>query len=148
MMRHLAAVGETYAQTALDDTAWSLWPMNPSQAGTSGSPIPPSSARFPGSAGGLQTRATTRAANDNLASILAMAETVREVLPHIPDEIIIQVCRAFIFPYIFASLLLIGCRDDLNCLVEVRFVFFILLHHLFSLALCISGSIFSENICY
>ena len=35
MMRHLAAVGETYAQTALEDAAWNLWPVNPSQASTS-----------------------------------------------------------------------------------------------------------------
>ncbi|XP_013654944.2 E3 ubiquitin protein ligase RIN2-like [Brassica napus] len=32
MMRHLASVGESYAQNALDDAAWSLWPMSPSQA--------------------------------------------------------------------------------------------------------------------
>uniref|UniRef100_A0A5B6YUK8 RING-type E3 ubiquitin transferase n=1 Tax=Davidia involucrata TaxID=16924 RepID=A0A5B6YUK8_DAVIN len=87
MMRHLAAVGETYAQTALEDTAWNLWPINPSQAGTSTSPTPPA---FPGSAGGLHMRTTSRAANDNIANILAMAETVREVLPHIPDELIFQ----------------------------------------------------------
>ncbi|CAI9092045.1 OLC1v1027188C1 [Oldenlandia corymbosa var. corymbosa] len=90
MMRHLAAVGETYAQTALEDSNWSLWPMNPSQAGTSRSAVPSSSARFPGTAGGVQMRTATRAVNENLANILAMAETVREVLPHVPDEIIIQ----------------------------------------------------------
>lgn len=97
MMRQLAAVGETYAQTALEDTSWSLWPMNPSsQASTSTSPVvAPAAAgtttvRYPpGSAsGGLRMRTTTpRAAND----LLAMAETVREVLPHIPDELIFQV---------------------------------------------------------
>lgn len=92
MMRHLAAVGETYAQTALEDTAWSLWPMNPSQASTSDSSIPsPGSVRYPGTAGGLHMRTPPRAANENLANILAMAETVREVLPHIPDELIFQV---------------------------------------------------------
>lgn len=91
MMRHLAAVGETYAQTALEDTAWSLWPMNPSQASTSNSSIPsPGSVRYPGTAGGLHMRTPPRAANENLANILAMAETVREVLPHIPDELIFQ----------------------------------------------------------
>lgn len=92
MMRHLAAVGETYAQTALEDSAWGLWPGNPSQAGTSTSPIPPGGAvRYPGGAGGLHIRTASRAANDNLANILAMAETVREVLPHVPDELIFQV---------------------------------------------------------
>lgn len=93
MMRHLAAVGETYAQTALEDAAWSLWPVNPSQASTSASPIPSTSSttRFPGtSGGGLHMRSTSRVANDNISSILGMAETVREVLPHIPDELIFQ----------------------------------------------------------
>jgi len=91
VMRQLAAVGETYAQTALEDSAWSLWPVNPSQAGTSASPIPPAgTVRYPGSVGGLHIRTASRAANDNLANILAMAETVREVLPHVPDELIFQ----------------------------------------------------------
>lgn len=97
MMRHLASVGETYAQTAMEDTAWSLWPMNPSQAAAaaaaapSGSPIPPIPGRYPTNAGGLRTRPASRAVNDNVANLLAMAETVREVLPHIPDELIFQV---------------------------------------------------------
>ncbi|XP_028095084.1 E3 ubiquitin protein ligase RIN2-like [Camellia sinensis] len=91
MMRHLAAVGETYAQTALEDATWSLWPMNPSQAGTSTSPIPPpGSARYPGGAGGLHLRTASQSANDDIANILSMAETVQEVLPHIPDELIFQ----------------------------------------------------------
>lgn len=92
MMRHLASVGETYAQTALEDSAWSLWPMNPSQAATTGQPIPPAAGgRYPGGGGGgVHIRSTSRAGNDNIANILAMAETVREVLPHIPDDIIFQ----------------------------------------------------------
>lgn len=91
MMRHLAAVGETYAQTALEDNAWNLWPENPSQASTSSPAVSsPGSVRYPGNAGGAHVRTTSRAANDNLASILAMAETVREVLPHVPDELIFQ----------------------------------------------------------
>uniref|UniRef100_A0A5B6YVH1 RING-type E3 ubiquitin transferase n=1 Tax=Davidia involucrata TaxID=16924 RepID=A0A5B6YVH1_DAVIN len=91
MMRHLAAVGETYAQTALEDAAWNLWPLDPSQAGTSTPPIPPAgSVRYPGNAGGLHIRTTSRAANDSIANIIAMAEMVREVLPHIPDELIFQ----------------------------------------------------------
>ncbi|XP_059449778.1 E3 ubiquitin protein ligase RIN2 isoform X1 [Corylus avellana] len=91
MMRHLASVGETYAQTALEDGAWSLWPVNPSQAAATGTPIPPAAAgRYPGGGGGLRMRTTPHPANDNLANILAMAETVREVLPHMPDDIIFQ----------------------------------------------------------
>lgn len=91
MMRHLASVGETYAQTAIEDTSWSLWPMNPSQATASGSPVPPAvPGRHPGNTGGVHTRSTSRSANDNIANILAMAETVREVLPHIPEDLIFQ----------------------------------------------------------
>lgn len=94
MMRHLASVGETYAQTALEDGgAWSLWPVNPSQAAATGPPIPPAAGgRYTGGGGGgLRMRTTPRPVNDNLANILAMAETVREVLPHMPDDIIFQV---------------------------------------------------------
>ncbi|KAK6936313.1 Ubiquitin system component CUE, partial [Dillenia turbinata] len=90
MMRHLASVGETYAQTALEDAAWNLWPMNLSQASGSASPIPPTTAgvRFAGNTAGLHRM--SRSASDNIANMLAMAETVREVLPHIPDELIFQ----------------------------------------------------------
>ncbi|CAL1371596.1 unnamed protein product [Linum trigynum] len=97
MMRHLASVGETYAQTALEDAAWSLWPMNhPSQGMASGlPPIPPdptTAGRYPGgvSGGGLHMRTPSRPVNDNMANLLAMAETVREVLPHIPDELVLE----------------------------------------------------------
>ncbi|XP_058086719.1 E3 ubiquitin protein ligase RIN2 isoform X2 [Magnolia sinica] len=91
MMRHLTSVGETYAHTALEDTAWSLWPMTHPQAPSSSS-IPPvlPAARYNGNMGGLRFRSTSPSASGNLSGILAMAETVREVLPHIPDEIIIQ----------------------------------------------------------
>ncbi|MBA0656870.1 hypothetical protein Goklo_009195 [Gossypium klotzschianum] len=91
MMRHLASVGETYAQTALEDTAWSLWPMNPSQAAASASSVPPNvGGRFPTNTGSLHIRTASRTANEGVANILAMAETVREVLPHVPDEMIFQ----------------------------------------------------------
>ncbi|KAF5180216.1 E3 ubiquitin protein ligase rin2 [Thalictrum thalictroides] len=92
MMRHLAAVGETYAQTAFEDGAWSLWPMTHPQTAP-GSSVPPAAAtalRFTGRNGGLRFRNTASAVNDNIANILAMADTVREVLPNIPDEIIFQ----------------------------------------------------------
>ncbi|CAN0902540.1 E3 ubiquitin protein ligase RIN2 [Linum grandiflorum] len=93
MMRHIASVGETYAQTALEDAAWSLWPMNPSQATTSssGSTVaPPTVGRYPAGAGGLHIRTPTRPVHDNMANLLAMAETVHEVLPHMPDELILE----------------------------------------------------------
>ncbi|KAJ1406750.1 Zinc finger, RING-type [Sesbania bispinosa] len=91
MMRHLASVGETYGQTAFEDASWNLWPINPSQASASGSTVPSSGGgRLPGGTGSLHIRTASNSANDNVANILAMAETVREVLPHIPDDIIFQ----------------------------------------------------------
>uniref|UniRef100_A0A7N0V148 RING-type E3 ubiquitin transferase n=1 Tax=Kalanchoe fedtschenkoi TaxID=63787 RepID=A0A7N0V148_KALFE len=96
MMRHLASVGETYAQTTLEDSSWNLWPVNSSQAGPSGVPnsstggASTSASRYAGSSGGLHMRVPSRPSGDNMANILAMAETVREVLPHVPDELIIQ----------------------------------------------------------
>ncbi|KAH8513642.1 hypothetical protein H0E87_006780 [Populus deltoides] len=91
MMRHLASVGETYAQTALEDAAWSLWPMSPSQATPSASSTPPAAGgRHPGGTGGLHMRTASHSTNDFIENILAMAETVREVLPHVPDELILQ----------------------------------------------------------
>lgn len=100
MMRHLASVGETYAQTALEEAAWSLWPMNPAQASASSSPIPPAiGGRYPGNSGGLHIRTTTRMGNETIANILAMAETVREVLPHVPDEMIFQVYFSYFYEF-------------------------------------------------
>lgn len=98
VMRQLASVGETYAQTAFEDTAWSLWPINPSQASASGSTIP-SPGRLPGGTGSLHIRTASHSANDNVANLLAMAETVREVLPHIPDDIIFQVWLGFCYRF-------------------------------------------------
>ncbi|CAL2243434.1 unnamed protein product [Prunus armeniaca] len=91
MMRHLASVGETYAQTALEDGTWSLWPVSPSQVAATGPSNPPADdGRYHGGARSLHIRTPTRTVNDNLANILAMAETVREVLPHMPDDLIFQ----------------------------------------------------------
>lgn len=96
MMRHLASVGETYAQTALEDGAWSLWPVSPSQVAATGPSNPPADdGRYHGGARSLHIRTPTRTVNDNLANILAMAETVREVLPHMPDDLIFQVQFVF-----------------------------------------------------
>lgn len=86
LMRQLD-VGETYAQSTLEDAAWSLFSPNPSQVGTSTSAIP----RYPGGTGGSHVRSMSQAASSNLENIIAMAETVREVLPHIPDNVIFQV---------------------------------------------------------
>ncbi|KAL7146531.1 hypothetical protein ABFS83_06G047500 [Erythranthe nasuta] len=90
VMRQIAAVGETYANTAIEDAGWSLFPPNSSsQAGTSRSTVAPSNSTR-GGASGLHVRSNSRTANDSLANIIAMAETVREVLPHIPDDVIFQ----------------------------------------------------------
>ncbi|KAI3471047.1 hypothetical protein Pfo_027710 [Paulownia fortunei] len=88
LMRQLA-VGETYAETALEDAAWSLFPPNPAQVGTS-RPAIHHTGSVPGGAGGLHVRSTSHSTNDNLENIIEMAETVREVLPHVPDDIIFQ----------------------------------------------------------
>ncbi|XP_071705658.1 E3 ubiquitin protein ligase RIN2-like [Rutidosis leptorrhynchoides] len=92
MMRHLAAVGETYAQTALEDAAWNLWPINSSQASTSTSNNPSTNTlRYRGHDSGPVIRTAPRVSdNDDLSHLLAMAETVREVLPHVPDELILR----------------------------------------------------------
>ncbi|KAL1550363.1 E3 ubiquitin protein ligase rin2 [Salvia divinorum] len=90
LMRQLDA-GETYAQSTLEDAAWSLFPPNPSQIGTSRPAIPPAaSTRYPEGTSGLHVRSTSNAANTNLENIIAMAEAVREVLPHVPDDVIYQ----------------------------------------------------------
>ncbi|KAF9614261.1 hypothetical protein IFM89_016553, partial [Coptis chinensis] len=92
MMRQLASVGETYAQTALEDAPWSLWPMtHPPTVPGSSVPTPAATAlRFTGRNGGLRFRNAPPSVNDNISNILSMADTVREVLPNIPDEIIFQ----------------------------------------------------------
>ncbi|KAL9237057.1 hypothetical protein vseg_011646 [Gypsophila vaccaria] len=87
MMRHLASVGETYP-TSREDTSWSLWPGSTSQATTSGTTYPTAAQRL--AATTVHRRAVSNPANESIANLLAMAETVREVLPHIPDEIIFQ----------------------------------------------------------
>lgn len=106
MMRHLAAVGETYAQTALEDTAWNLWPINNSSqattSSTSNNPHPSTSTtvRHRGNhaaGGGSLIRTAPRVLDDDLAHLLAMAETVREVLPHVPDELILRVSTLIVF---------------------------------------------------
>ncbi|XP_031502917.1 E3 ubiquitin protein ligase RIN2-like isoform X2 [Nymphaea colorata] len=92
MMRHLAAVGGTYAHDTLDDTSWSLWPMAQTQM-PSGAPLPPSGTRYSGSVDGLRLRNPSSSRTENISSLLSMADTVREVLPHIPDEMIFQDLR-------------------------------------------------------
>ncbi|XP_008786977.2 E3 ubiquitin protein ligase RIN2-like [Phoenix dactylifera] len=87
MMRQLTSAGENYAHGSLDDAAWNLWP----DQHASGSSIPPSSPlRYTTNTAGLRFRNTSPPVNGNMSEILTMVDRVREVLPHIPDELIIQ----------------------------------------------------------
>lgn len=96
MMRHLASVGETYAHNAVEDTTWNLWrTAHPHAPSASSIPTASSSVRYSGNMGGLHFRHTSPTANENIPAIVSMANTVREVLPHIPDEIIFQVLFEF-----------------------------------------------------
>ncbi|KAL5197084.1 hypothetical protein ABZP36_000596 [Zizania latifolia] len=77
MMRQLTSVTDNYGHT---DATWNLWPEP--VAGTS---IIPSS-----SAAGMRLRGTARTMNGNMSEVLSMVDRVREVLPHIPDELIVE----------------------------------------------------------
>ncbi|THU61286.1 hypothetical protein C4D60_Mb07t21700 [Musa balbisiana] len=79
MMRQLASVSENYAHGSLDNDAWTPWPSLPSS----------SSLRMNRHATGLRIRNTSPSVN-NMSELLAMVDIVREVLPHIPDELIVQ----------------------------------------------------------
>lgn len=88
MMSQLTSVGENYAHDSLDDAAWNLWPNQHA----SGSSVPPSSLlRYTTSTAGLRFRNISTPINGNMSEIVTMVDRVREVLPHIPDELIIQV---------------------------------------------------------
>ncbi|URE21955.1 hypothetical protein MUK42_10700 [Musa troglodytarum] len=86
MMRQLASVSENYAHGSLDDDAWNPWPSQHT-------PMPslpsPSSLRMNRNATGLRIRNTSPSVN-NMSELLTMVDRVREVLPHIPDEFIVQ----------------------------------------------------------
>ncbi|XP_011624432.1 E3 ubiquitin protein ligase RIN2 isoform X3 [Amborella trichopoda] len=93
MMRHLAAVSGTYAHTALEDAAWSLWPPMPATNQGGGSPSPASSSlRYQtNNSGGIHFRSvSTSSSSTGGNDIFAMAERVREVLPNIPSDIIFE----------------------------------------------------------
>eukprot|EP01018_Ginkgo_biloba_P037385 Gb_13512 [translate_table: standard] len=103
MMRQFAGVGGTYAHnTSSEDNTWSPWPRGPRVA--EGSSM---QAAFSGRArtDGLRFQSTvvsgTAPEHSGMSDVMnfgdpritAMVNTVREVLPHIPDEIIIQDLR-------------------------------------------------------
>lgn len=89
MMRQIASVSENYAHSNLDAAAWHLWPTHQSSGPSS---VPPSSTspRFNRNSAVLRFRNTSPPVNGNTPEIRAMVDRVREVLPHIPDERIIQ----------------------------------------------------------
>ncbi|PAN13947.1 hypothetical protein PAHAL_2G374100 [Panicum hallii] len=85
MMRQLASVTDNYGHA---DGTWNLWPET-----MAGSSLVPSTSSVPdnAAAAGLRLRGaagTTR--NGSLSEVLTMVDRVREVLPHIPDELIIE----------------------------------------------------------
>lgn len=94
MMRQLASVREGYAQDSLDSAAaWNLWPTHHASASSSVPPPSSSSLRFNRNTAGLRFRNTSPPVNENTPEIRDMVDRVREVLPHIPDEVIIEDLR-------------------------------------------------------
>lgn len=89
MMRQLASVSENFAHGSLDDAAWNLWPsQHPAIP-----PVPASSSIRPTrNTTDLRIRSTPSSSiNNSMPELLAMVDRVHEVLPHIPDELIVQV---------------------------------------------------------
>ncbi|OEL24920.1 E3 ubiquitin protein ligase RIN2 [Dichanthelium oligosanthes] len=85
MMRQLASVTDNYGHA---DGTWNLWPEP-----MAGSSLVPSTSSIPdnASAVGLRLRGTAGTTrNGSLSEVLTMVDRVREVLPHIPDELIIE----------------------------------------------------------
>ncbi|CAN6183386.1 unnamed protein product [Urochloa humidicola] len=85
MMRQLASVTDNYGHA---DGTWNLWPEP-----MAGSSLVPSTSSVPdnASATGLRLRGTAGTnRNGSLSEVLTMVDRVREVLPHIPDELIIE----------------------------------------------------------
>ncbi|CAN6168099.1 unnamed protein product [Urochloa humidicola] len=85
MMRQLASVTDNYGHA---DGTWNLWPEP-----MAGSSLVPSTSSVPdnASAAGLRLRGTAGSnRNGSLSEVLTMVDRVREVLPHIPDELIIE----------------------------------------------------------
>ncbi|KAI5013577.1 hypothetical protein ZWY2020_037090 [Hordeum vulgare] len=83
MMRQFASVTDNYGHT---DTTWNLWPE--SMAGPS--IIPSSSSRPDGVSASLRFRGTAGTPNGSMLRVNTMVDRVREVLPHMPDELIIE----------------------------------------------------------
>ncbi|XP_042462222.1 E3 ubiquitin protein ligase RIN2-like [Zingiber officinale] len=88
MMRQLTSVSDNFAHSSLDNAAWNLWPsQHPA------SPIVPASSSIRPTRNTTDLRirrAPSSPVNNSMPELLAMVDRVREVLPHIPDELIVQ----------------------------------------------------------
>ncbi|ONM23637.1 E3 ubiquitin protein ligase RIN2 [Zea mays] len=84
MMTQLASVTDNYGHA---DGTWNLWPEP-----MAGSSLVPSTSSISGtaSASGLRLRGSAGISNGSLSEVLTMVDRVREVLPHIPDELILE----------------------------------------------------------
>lgn len=83
--RRLASVSETYAHDAVEDTTpWNFWSSQQWETITASIRVNPRNNA------GLRFRNNSAVAS-NMPDINIMVERVREILPHIPDELIIQV---------------------------------------------------------
>ncbi|KMZ57495.1 E3 ubiquitin protein ligase RIN2 [Zostera marina] len=82
--RRLASVSETYAHDAVEDTTpWNFWSSQQWETITASIRVNPRNNA------GLRFRNNSAVAS-NMPDINIMVERVREILPHIPDELIIQ----------------------------------------------------------
>ncbi|XP_074558715.1 E3 ubiquitin protein ligase RIN2-like [Curcuma longa] len=79
MMRQLASVSENFSHGSLHDSAWNQWHSH-----TMVPTFPPSSSLR------LNRNAAGSPVNSNMSELLAMVDRVHEVLPHVPDELIVQ----------------------------------------------------------
>lgn len=88
MMRQLSGSGSGHGHSLVEESSWNWWPFGGESSVQSSRRNRHESAgalRLRNNAStGLGTRADTR--------ITAMVSMVREVLPHVPDELIAQVC--------------------------------------------------------
>ncbi|PWZ38307.1 E3 ubiquitin protein ligase RIN2 [Zea mays] len=88
MMTQLASVTDNYGHA---DGTWNLWPEPMAGSSLVPSTVPStSSISGTASASGLRLRGSAGISNGSLSEVLTMVDRVREVLPHIPDELILE----------------------------------------------------------
>lgn len=90
MMRHLASVSETYVHGMFEDSLpWNFWPPH-QRAGPS---LSPTNQEIENNNNTPDLRFRNNSPVPSMTDILVMAERVREIFPHIPNELIIQVAN-------------------------------------------------------